>query len=105
MTVEVERAPTVDNSASGARVGSLPGAGSATERAELVERLRAGGVGHQDMRDWLEMVDSLGELRVLEGVDWQGNIGRIAGMLVPTGGAPAGPFDPLPGVPPGYRRP
>jgi len=63
----------------------------------------AGGVGHEDMRDWLEMVDALGELRVLEGVDWQENIGRIAEMLVHTDGAPAVLFDKIPGYPDGYR--
>ncbi|TME41839.1 MAG: hypothetical protein E6I75_03095, partial [Chloroflexi bacterium] len=85
MTLEVEHAPTVAE----ARLGALDGALSAVERSDLVARLRAGGVGHEDMRDWLELVDALGELRVLEGVDWQENIGRIAEMLVHTDGAPA----------------
>jgi hypothetical protein len=64
-----------------------------------VSRLQAGGVPHEDMRDWLEMVDALGELRVLESVDWQENIGRIAEMLVHTDGAPAVLFDKNPGLP------
>src|SRR5438270_11194925 len=99
MTVDVEHAPTVAE----ARLGALDGALSAVERSDLVARLRAGGVGHQDMRDWLELVDALGELRVLEGVDWQENIGRIAEMLVHTDGAPAVLFDKIPGYPDGYR--
>jgi 4-hydroxy-3-polyprenylbenzoate decarboxylase len=70
---------------------------------DLVERLRSQGAPHQDVRDWLEMVDALGELKVLEGVDWQENIGRIAEMLVHSDGAPAVLFDKIQGYPPGYR--
>src|SRR5919198_3860749 len=70
---------------------------------DVVERLRSQGAPHQDLRDWLEMVDALGELKVLEGVDWQENIGRIAEMLVHSDGAPAVLFDKVPGYPAGYR--
>src|SRR5918911_885652 len=70
---------------------------------DLVERLRSQGAPHQDVRDWLEMVDALGELKVLEGVDWQENIGRIAEMLVHSDGAPAVLFDKVQGYPAGYR--
>src|SRR5919199_5749207 len=74
-----------------------------TAAPDFVERLRSQGMPHQDMRDWLDMVDALGELKVLEGVDWQENIGRIAGMLVHSDGAPAVLFDRGPGYPHGYR--
>src|SRR6266516_2617527 len=105
MTVDVlsERPSTPETAGIETRLGSLPGAPSSAQRADLAERVTAGGVGHQDMRDWLEMVDALGELRVLEGVDWQENIGRIAEMLVHTDGAPAVLFDKIPGYPDGYR--
>ena len=52
--------------------------GPTSPRQTPTDLRRAGGVQHEDMRDWLEQVDALGELRVLEGVDWQENIGRIA---------------------------
>jgi 4-hydroxy-3-polyprenylbenzoate decarboxylase len=55
------------------------------------------------MRDWLRMADAAGELRVLEGVDCEENIGRIAEMLHHTDGAPAVLFDRIPGYPAGYR--
>ncbi len=77
MTLELERAPQADGVAN-ARLGTLKTSKSDAERGSLADRLRAGGVQHEDMRDWLEQVDALGELRVLEGVDWQENIGRIA---------------------------
>src|SRR6266852_5694036 len=102
MTLELERAQQVDGVAD-ARLGSLKSRRSESEQRDLVERLRTGGVQHEDMRDWLEQVDALGELRVLEGVDWQENIGRIAEMLVHTDGAPAVLFDHIPGYPDGYR--
>ena len=102
MTLELERASTTETVAE-ARLGSLGSELTETQRAELADRLRAGGVPHEDMRDWLELVDALGELRVVDGVDWQENIGRIAEMLVHTDGAPAVLFDHIPGYPAGYR--
>src|SRR5919198_3805791 len=88
----------------GVRAVSLDGQGaSGDERARLAEQLRTTGLPHRDMRDWLQMVDAIGELRVLEGVDWQENIGRITEMLHHTDGAPAVLFDKIPGYPPGFR--
>src|SRR5579862_8486219 len=72
------------------------------ERDQLLSEVRAGRP-HDDMRDWLQMVDAIGELRVLEGVDWQENIGRITEMLHHTDGAPAVLFDKIAGYPEGYR--
>jgi len=87
----------------GVQPGSLDGRLSEAERARVVEQLRTSGVPHQDLRDWLQMVEAIGELRVLEGVDWEENIGRISEMLVHTDGAPAVLFDKIPGYPAGYR--
>lgn len=55
------------------------------------------------MREWLERVDSIGELRRVSGATWQEDIGRIAEMLTHTDGAPAVLFDEIPGYPNGYR--
>jgi UbiD family decarboxylase len=66
---------------------------------ELVRR----GAPHEDLRDWLAMVDSLGDLRVLEGVSLDGDVGAITEMLQHTEGAPAVLFRAFPGYPPGYR--
>jgi 4-hydroxy-3-polyprenylbenzoate decarboxylase len=76
--------------------------GDGAVRQELLARV-AGGTAHEDMRDWLEMVDAIGELRVLEGIDTDENIGRIAEMLHHTDGAPAVLFRRIPGYEPGYR--
>ena len=90
------RAVPLDGSDSGEGQGPA-------ERSTLAEQLRTSGLPHRDMRDWLQMVDAIGELKVLEGVDWQENIGRITEMLHHTDGAPAVLFDRIPDYPPGYR--
>jgi UbiD family decarboxylase len=79
----------------------LDGAGP-EERERLLTELRRGR-GHDDLRDWLRMVDAIGELRVLEGVDHRRDIGRITEMLQHTEGAPAVLFDRIPGFEPGWR--
>lgn len=67
----------------------------------------AGGLPHKfnvgDTRHWLADVDRLGELRVLEGVDWERNIGRISEILHHDDAAPAVLFDEIPGFPRGFR--
>src|SRR5438105_11655091 len=83
------------------RLGGLEGAASPEPAALLAEVRR--GRPHEDMRDWLQMVDAAGELRVLHGVDWEDNIGRITEMLHHTDGAPAVLFDDIPGYPSGHR--
>src|SRR5437867_3642485 len=82
----------------GVRVGSLAESGAADHRG-LLKQLRSTGLPHDDLRDWLTMADALGELTVLEGVDWQENIGRITEMLHHSDGAPAVLFDRVPGYP------
>src|SRR6266571_8913021 len=72
------------------------------QRDQLLTEVREGRP-HEDLRDWLQMVDVAGELRVLEGVDWQENIGRITEMLHHSDGAPAVLFDRIPDFPAGYR--
>jgi UbiD family decarboxylase len=56
-----------------------------------------------DLRNWLTATNAIGQLRVLEGVDWEENIGRISEMLHHTDESPAVLFDKIPGYPPGYR--
>jgi UbiD family decarboxylase len=66
---------------------------------ELVRR----GAPHEDLRDWLAMVNALGDLRVLEGVSLDDDVGAITEMLQHTEGAPAVLFRAFAGYPPGYR--
>lgn len=57
----------------------------------------------RDVREWLARANAMGELRVLEGVDWEQSIGKITEMLHHEEGAPAVLFDRIPGYPAGYR--
>ncbi|MGH8913592.1 MAG: hypothetical protein ACRDZM_03655, partial [Acidimicrobiia bacterium] len=38
----------------------------------------ASGGGYADLRAWLRGVDQIGQLRVVEGADWEENIGRVS---------------------------
>lgn len=56
-----------------------------------------------DTRDWLRAVDAIGELRVMEGLDWQRTIGQVTEMLNHNDDAPSVVFDDIPGFDKGYR--
>ncbi|HKC18137.1 MAG TPA: hypothetical protein VKE27_00765, partial [Candidatus Dormibacteraeota bacterium] len=101
MLQEARRAKPVELP-EGVRLSTLDGKATDGRRRALLEQLSR-GAPHEDLRDWLEMVDAIGELRVLEGVDADENIGRISEMLHHTDGAPAVLFDRIPGFQPGYR--
>src|SRR5579884_1803327 len=58
---------------------------------------------YKGMREWLERVDAIGELRRVAGATWQEDIGRIGEMLTHTDGAPAVICDEIPGYPKGFR--
>jgi 4-hydroxy-3-polyprenylbenzoate decarboxylase len=55
------------------------------------------------LRAWLKQVDEVGELRVINGVDWEESIGRISEMLHHTDDSPAVLFDEIPGYKAGNR--
>src|SRR5262245_28270372 len=60
---------------------------------------------YRGLRGWLEQVDKMGELRMVEGAHWDVEMGAITHMLTETsrGTAPAILFDNVPGYPQGYR--
>src|SRR4030095_5782263 len=73
-------------------------------RPEQVERSQ-NPVTYRGLRDWLERVDKLGELRKVNGANWDREMGAITQMLTEggKGKAPAIVFDEVPGYPKGYR--
>lgn len=79
--------------------------GRAVRMVPLVQRDRAAdrGTPPGDAREWLAQVEAIGQLRVLEGVDWERGIGQITEMLHHTDDAPAVLFDRIPGAEPGDR--
>ncbi len=62
-------------------------------------------VKYQDLREWLECAESLGELKVVEGVHWDKEIGAMVEMCYrkKSSQTPAILFDSIPGYPKGYR--
>lgn len=57
----------------------------------------------RDLRDWLRLVDRLGELRVVRGASSEADIGAITEMLDHTEGSPCVLFDGIPGFQEGFR--
>ena len=58
---------------------------------------------YRDLRDWLQRVDEIGELKVVRGASSEQDIGRVAEMLDHTAGSPCVLFDAIPGYPSGRR--
>src|SRR4029079_17096343 len=58
---------------------------------------------YRDLRDWIERVRDLGELREVRGATWEEDIGRVTEMLHHTDDSPAVLFDDIPGYPSGFR--
>src|SRR5438477_8320187 len=58
---------------------------------------------YRDLRDWIECVRDLGELRDVRGATWEEDIGRVTEMLHHTDDSPAVLFDDIPGYPSGFR--
>lgn len=56
-----------------------------------------------DLREWLKLVEEMGELRRVEGADWDLEIGGITEVNNKNKRAPALLFDRIKGYPPGYR--
>ena len=58
---------------------------------------------YRDLRGWLEGVDSFGELRVIEGADWNQEIGAVAEVAAQSDPPPAVLFDKIKDYPAGRR--
>src|SRR6185436_19579557 len=71
----------------------------------MAKPLRAQATHRQwrDLRDWLAHVDELGELKRVNGVNSEEDIGAITEMLDHTEESPCALFDEIPGFERGYR--
>lgn len=58
---------------------------------------------YNDLREWLEIVEKLGELKIVEGANCQEDIGMATELLHNTVGSPAVLFDNITGYQSGYR--
>ena len=66
-------------------------------------KAQAAGPQWRDLRDWLELVDALGELKHVRGASSEEDIGAITEMLDHNGESPCVLFDEIPNFKPGYR--
>jgi 4-hydroxy-3-polyprenylbenzoate decarboxylase len=57
----------------------------------------------KDLRDWLRVIDQIGELQVVEGADWNLEIGGISELNYRRKPSAALLFDRIKDYPPGYR--
>ncbi len=62
-------------------------------------------MGHKDVRDWIKIIEQDGELKKINGADWNLEMGGITEILYHEGKrpVPALLFDDIPGYPKGYR--
>src|SRR5258705_3842423 len=60
---------------------------------------------YDDVRQWLELVESMGELKRIDGADWDLEIGTMAELIYRerSGTIPALLFDKIKGYPQGFR--
>jgi 4-hydroxy-3-polyprenylbenzoate decarboxylase len=58
---------------------------------------------YDDLRSWIDQARKLGEVRDVEGANWQEEIGMASELLQHSDPAPAALFDKIPGYAAGYR--
>ncbi len=58
---------------------------------------------YQDLREWIEQADKLGEVRRVKGATWQSEIGMAAEIVQHSDAAPCVLFDEVPGCATGHR--
>jgi len=66
-------------------------------------KVQATGPQWRDLRDWLELVDALGELKHVRGASSEEDIGAVTEMLDHADESPCVLFDEIPNFKPGYR--
>jgi 4-hydroxy-3-polyprenylbenzoate decarboxylase len=58
---------------------------------------------YRDLRQWMEIVDGMGELQTVRGAHWNLELGAITDAAYHVRGGPAVLFDDIPDYPSGYR--
>ena len=58
---------------------------------------------YQDLRDWIQIAEEMGELKTLRGCDWNLEIGAITEIVAHKEDGPAVLFEDIKGYPKGYR--
>src|ERR1700752_3613088 len=60
-------------------------------------------IAYDDLREWLEAAEALGEVRHVTGASWQEDIGLAAEAILREENGPCVGFDEGPGSPKGFR--
>ncbi len=60
-------------------------------------------IAYDDLRQWLEQADRLGEVRHVKGASWEEDIGLAAEAVLRAENGPCVLFDEVPGCPKGFR--
>ena len=60
-------------------------------------------IAYDDLREWLNAAEALGEVRKIEGASWQEDIGLAAEAILRDENGPCVVFDDVPGCPKGFR--
>lgn len=68
----------------------------------VVEKINS-KIAYNDLREWLQEAEKLGEMKVVEGATWEQDIGMATEMLHHSEPSPAAVFAAIPGIEPGYR--
>jgi UbiD family decarboxylase len=63
----------------------------------------AAHIAYDDLRQWLERAELLGEVRTVRGASWQEDIGLAAEAILRAENGPCVVFDEVPGCPKGFR--
>jgi 4-hydroxy-3-polyprenylbenzoate decarboxylase len=86
-------------------VSSLPAVGRGDEPIMKVPREENMSKPYKDLREWIELVDQLGELKRIHGAHWNLEMGAITELIGREGKypPPAILFDGIPGYPEGFR--
>jgi 4-hydroxy-3-polyprenylbenzoate decarboxylase len=62
-----------------------------------------GNIAYDDLREWLDHAERLGEVRHVTGATWQEDIGLAAEAILRAENGPCVVFDDIPGCPKGFR--
>ncbi len=60
-------------------------------------------IAYDDLREWLDQAERLGEVRHVRGASWQEDIGLAAEAILRAENGPCVVFDEIPGCPKGFR--
>ncbi|HXQ52631.1 MAG TPA: UbiD family decarboxylase [Stellaceae bacterium] len=63
----------------------------------------AANIAYDDLRQWLDHAERLGEVRKVKGASWQEDIGLAAEAVLRAENGPCVVFDDIPGCPKGFR--